>query len=184
MHLGPCLLSREDIAETVGTLAREISDDYRDLVSEDNPLLLVGILKGAVIFMSDLVRELSVPVSLDFMAVSSYGASTESTGVVRILHDLDTPIEDRHVIIVEDIVDTGLTLQYLREHFGSRGPASLRVVALLDKPERRSANVDVEYVGRAIPDDFVVGYGLDWDQKYRDLPCVRIVCDDDEEGSG
>ncbi len=183
MHLGPCLLSREEIAETVAALAREISDDYRDRVSEESPLLLVGILKGAVVFMSDLMRELSIPVSLDFMAVSSYGASTESTGVVRILHDLDTPIEHRHVIIVEDIVDTGLTLQYLREHFKSRGPASLRVVALLDKPERRSANVAVEYVGRAIPDDFVVGYGLDWDQKYRDLPCVRIVCDDEGEGS-
>ncbi len=175
MRLGPCLVSEGEVRETVARLAREISDDYRDLVTEEQPLLLVGILKGAVVFMSDLVRALSVPVSLDFMAVSSYGDSTSSSGVVRILHDLDTPLEDRHVLLVEDIVDTGLTLKYLREHFSARSPASLGVVALLDKPERRTVDVPVEYVGRAIPDRFVVGYGLDWNQRHRGLPCVKMV---------
>lgn len=175
MRLGPCLVSEGEIRETVARLAREISGDYRDLVSEENPLLLVGILKGAVIFMCDLARALNIPVSMDFMAVSSYGHSTFSSGVVRILHDLDTPLEGRHVLLVEDIVDTGLTLNYLREHFAARSPASLGVVALLDKPERRMIDVPVDYVGKCIPDRFVVGYGLDWNQRHRGLPCVRLV---------
>ncbi len=182
MHLGSCLVGEDEITEIVERLAREISGHYESLVSEENPLLLVGILKGAVVFLSDLARALDVPVSLDFMAVSSYGASTDSSGVVRILHDLDTPIEDRHVLIVEDIVDTGLTLQYLREHFSARGPASIGVVAFLDKPDRRAVDVAVEYVGRSIPDEFVVGYGLDWNQRHRALPCVRVIEEMSSEG--
>ncbi len=182
MRLGRCLVDEEEISAIVTSLAAEISAHYADLVTEESPLLLIGILKGAVVFMSDLARALSIPVSLDFMAVSSYGSSTTSSGVVRILHDLESPIEDRHVLIVEDIVDTGLTLRYLREHFATRGPASVGVVAFLDKPERRAIDVSVEYVGRAIPDEFVVGYGLDWNQRYRALPCVRVIEDLSNEG--
>ena len=172
---GDCLLSEERIHLVVEQLAETISNDYKDLVSVEDPLLLVGILKGAVIFMADLARALTVPTAMDFMAVSSYGASTSSSGVVRILHDLDTVVEGRHVLIVEDIVDTGLTLKYLREHLESRNPEDLRICSLLDKPSRRRADVAVEYVGVAIPDEFVIGYGLDWDEKYRDLACVRVL---------
>ena len=174
-----CLISQCEINRLVKGLALRISDDYRDRVRLDNPLLMVGILKGAVIFLSDLVRQMDIPTSLDFMAVSSYGASTTSSGVVRILHDLDASIEGRHVMVVEDIVDTGLTLQYLKNHLASRGPRSLRVCVLLDKPERRQALVDVDYCGQEIPDKFVVGYGLDYDEKYRDLPHVAVVRDDE-----
>ncbi len=172
---GKCLVSKAQIDALVCRLAKEISDDYKQRVSIEEPLLLVGILKGAVIFMSDLARALTIPAAMDFMAVSSYGASTTSSGIVRILHDLDTSLENRHVLVVEDIVDTGLTLNYLREHLGARQPKDLRIVSLLDKPERRLTDVTIDYVGMEIPDEFVVGYGLDWDEKFRNLPCVRVL---------
>ncbi|MFO8060838.1 MAG: hypoxanthine phosphoribosyltransferase [Bacillota bacterium] len=170
-----CLICRDELKEMVQRLGDEISRDYRDEVSVHDPLLLVGILKGAIVFMADLARSMSVPTAFDFMAVSSYGVSTTSSGVVRILYDLDTSIEGRHVIVVEDIVDTGLTLRYIRDHLASRNPQSLKVCALLDKPERREVPVRVDYCGRQIPDEFVVGYGLDVGERYRDLPHVAVV---------
>ena len=156
-------ISQQDIASKVKEMAEAISADYKG--SEP---VLIGVLKGAVIFMSDLIRELSVPVEIDFMAVSSYGASTESSGIVRILKDLEQSIEGRDVLIIEDIVDTGLTLQYLKESLGQRKPASLKVVAFLDKPERRQVSIEADYRGFVIPDEFVVGYGLDFSERYRE----------------
>ncbi len=170
-----CLIGRDEICRMVRRLAGEISADYANLVETEEPLVMVGILKGAAVFLSDLVREMSIPTAMDFMAVSSYGASTTSSGVVRILHDLGSPIQDRHVIIVEDIVDTGLTLQYLKQHLAGREPASLHVCALLDKPERREVAVDIDYLGCEVPDEFLVGYGLDLDERYRDLPHVAVI---------
>lgn len=161
------LLDRGRIEGRVRELAKMISEDYQGRVP-----LMVGILKGAVIFLSDLARALDIPVALDFMAVSSYGQSSETSGVVRILKDLDENIEGRDVIIVEDIVDTGLTLRYLCDALKARNPASLRVCALLDKPSRRLVEVDVHYRGFEIPDAFVVGYGLDYQERYRSLPHV------------
>ena len=174
-----CLICEDELRQMVENLGFEISRDYQDEVRVESPLLLVGILKGAVVFMADLARSMTVPTAFDFMAVSSYGASTTSSGVVRILHDLDTSIEGRHVIIVEDIVDTGLTLRYLRDHLASRGPRSLKVCALLDKTERREVPVRVDYCGRQIPDKFVVGYGLDYAERYRDLPYIAVVTQTD-----
>jgi hypoxanthine phosphoribosyltransferase len=161
------LLDRGRIEGRVRELAKTISEDYQGRVP-----LMVGILKGAVIFLSDLARALDIPVALDFMAVSSYGQSNETSGVVRILKDLDENIEGRDVIIVEDIVDTGLTLRYLCDALKARNPASLRVCVLLDKPSRRLVEVDVHYRGFEIPDAFVVGYGLDYQERYRSLPHV------------
>lgn len=169
------LISQEEISQTVERLAVAISADYRNRVTVARPLLLVGILKGAVVFLSDLARALAIPTAIDFMAVASYGSSTTSSGVVRILHDLSTSIEDRHVLIVEDIVDTGLTLSYLCRHLASRNPESLGVCVLLDKPDRREIAVRLDYCGLQIPDEFVVGYGLDHDERYRDLPFVAVV---------
>ncbi len=174
-----CLICEDELRQMVENLGFEISRDYQDEVRVESPLLLVGILKGAVVFMADLARSMTVPTAFDFMAVSSYGASTTSSGVVRILHDLDTSIEGRHVIIVEDIVDTGLTLRYLRDHLASRGPRSLKVCVLLDKAERREVPVRVDYCGRQIPDEFVVGYGLDYAERYRDLPYIAVVTQTD-----
>ena len=164
------LLSAVDIRAKVAELGRKISEDY-----QGKELIVVGILKGAAIFCSDLLREITVPVSLDFMAVSSYGASTKSTGVMRILKDLDESIQGKHVLLVEDIVDTGLTLNYLREYLEGRNPASLKVCVLLDKPSRRKTEVAVEYRGFEIPDEFVVGYGLDYAEKYRNLPYISVL---------
>ena len=161
------LLDRHRIEDRVRELAKAISQDYQGQVP-----LMVGILKGAVIFLSDLARAIDIPVALDFMAVSSYGQSSETSGVVRILKDLDENIEGRDVIIVEDIVDTGLTLRYLYDALKARNPASLRVCVLLDKPSRRLVEVDVHYKGFEIPDAFVVGYGLDYQERYRNLPHV------------
>ncbi|MEW6080253.1 MAG: hypoxanthine phosphoribosyltransferase [Bacillota bacterium] len=161
------LLDRGRIEGRVRELAKMISEDYQGRVP-----LMVGILKGAVIFLSDLARALDIPVALDFMAVSSYGQSSETSGVVRILKDLDENIEGRDVIVVEDIVDTGLTLRYLCDALKARNPASLRVCVLLDKPSRRLVEVDVHYRGFEIPDAFVVGYGLDYQERYRSLPHV------------
>jgi hypoxanthine phosphoribosyltransferase len=164
------LLTQEEIREKVKHLAAAINQDYRG-----KEPLLVCVLKGAVVFLSDFMRFLSIPVEIDFMAVSSYGDSTVSSGVVRILKDLETSIERRDVIIVEDIIDTGLTLSYLQENLLSRNPRSLKIVTLLDKPERRVADVEPDYCGFCIPDEFVVGYGLDYNEKYRNLPDVCIL---------
>lgn len=164
------LLSAEDIEKRVGELADLISEDYRG-----RKPLLIGVLKGAVIFMSDLIRHIKIPVEIDFMAVSSYGADTASSGVVRILKDLEQSIQGKDVLIVEDIVDTGLTLNYLRENLISRGPASLKVVTLLDKPDRRKVAFDPDYCGFQIPDKFVIGYGLDFNEDYRQLADLCVL---------
>lgn len=164
------LLSAEEIRAQVAELGRKISEDY-----QGKELVVVGILKGAAIFCADLLRQITVPVAIDFMAVSSYGASTKSSGVMRILKDLDESIEGKHVLLVEDIVDTGLTLNYLREYLEGRNPASLRVCVLLDKPSRRKTDITVEYRGFEIPDEFVVGYGLDYAEKYRNLPYISVL---------
>ncbi len=164
------ILSREKIEQRVAELAEEISRDYRE-----HPPLLICVLKGAVIFLSDLMRFLKIPVEVDFMAVSSYGSATASSGVVRILKDLDQSIQGRDVLIVEDIVDTGLTLNYLRENLASRQPRSLKVVTLLDKPSRRKVPFDPDYCGFTIPDRFVVGYGLDFNEQYRQLPDICVL---------
>jgi len=165
-----CLISREQIAEKVALLGQQISGDYRG-----KDLIVVGILKGAVVFLSDLIREISIPLYIDFMAVSSYGSSTESSGVVRILNDLDMSIEGMHVLIVEDIVDTGLTLKYLVENLKNRKAASVKVCTLLEKPARRKVKVDLDYNGFVIPDEFAVGYGLDYNKKYRNLPGIYVL---------
>lgn len=165
------LLSEAEIAARITELGARISADYRD----SGDLLLVGVLKGCAMFMVDLARTIDLPLSLDFIAVASYGASTESSGVVRLLKDLDTDLAGRHVLIVEDIIDSGLTLAYLREQLLRRNPASLRICTLLNKPERRKADVPVEYIGFDIPNEFVVGYGLDYAERYRNLPFVGIL---------
>ncbi len=164
------LLSKEEITKKVNEMAQAISGDY-----DGKNLLIVGILKGAMIFMADLVRAMSIDVQFDFMAVSSYGISSRSTGVVRIIKDLDQNIQGRHILVVEDIVDTGLTLNYLLEILKAREPASVRLCALLDKPSRREVNVPVDYNGFSIPDEFVVGYGLDYNEKYRNLPEICVL---------
>ncbi|HOL18317.1 MAG TPA: hypoxanthine phosphoribosyltransferase [Bacillota bacterium] len=171
------LLSREKIALRVAELADDISRDYRE-----QPPLLICVLKGAVIFMSDLMRLLKIPVEIDFMAVSSYGSATASSGVVRILKDLEQSIQGRDVLIVEDIVDTGLTLNYLRENLASRQPRSLKVVTLLDKPSRRRVSFNPDYCGFAIPDRFVVGYGLDFNEQYRYLPDICVLHNEANSG--
>ena len=165
------MISKEQIQAKLEQLGKIISNDYRD----KQDILMVGVLKGAVIFMSDLVRYIDIPVHLDFMAVSSYGTSTESSGVVRILKDLDKSVEGKNIIIVEDIIDSGLTLSYLSDILRSRKPASLKICTLLDKPSRRKANITVDYLGFEIPDYFVVGYGLDYAGKYRNLPDICIL---------
>ena len=168
--IGSVLVSREELQAKVAELGARISADYAG-----KELLLVGVLKGAVFFMADLARHIAVPVALDFMAVSSYGSSTDSSGVVRILKDLDTTIEGRHVIIVEDIIDSGLTLSYLMKNLRSRRPASLEVCALLTKPSRRRVDIGCRYVGFEIPNLFVVGYGLDFAERYRTLDYVASL---------
>jgi hypoxanthine phosphoribosyltransferase len=165
--IGEILVQQDDLTHRVRQLAEEISRDY-----EGRDLLLVGVLKGAVFFVSDLMRHLAVPVELDFMAVASYGSSTDSSGVVRILKDLDRPIEGREVLIVEDIVDSGLTLSYLLRTLRAREPRSLEVCALLTKPERRKVDLPIRYVGFEIPNQFVIGYGLDHAERFRNLPYV------------
>jgi hypoxanthine phosphoribosyltransferase len=161
------LVTGEALQARVAELGAELSRDYAD-----TDLLLVGVLKGAVFFMADLVRQMTVPCEIDFMAVSSYGNSTDSSGVVRILKDLDANIEGRDVLIVEDIVDSGLTLSYLRKNLAARGPASLEVCALLLKEGLQHSDLDLRYVGFRIPPEFVVGYGLDIGERYRNLPAV------------
>ena len=164
------LVSEEQISAKVKELGEKIARDY-----EGKDLVMVGVLKGAVVFLSDLMRQIKLPLSFDFVAISSYGSTTSSSGVVRILKDLDEPVESKHVLIVEDIVDTGLTLDYLGEYLRARNVASLKVVALLDKPSRRKTEVQIDYLGFQVPDEFVVGYGLDYAQKYRSLPFIGVL---------
>jgi hypoxanthine phosphoribosyltransferase len=164
------LIDRDVLQRRIEELGEEISADYAG-----RDLLLIGVLKGAVFFMADLMRNLTIPCEIDFMAISSYGDSTDSSGVVRILKDLDINIEGRDVLIVEDIIDSGLTLSYLMRNLEAREPASLEICSLLTKPDRREADVPVRYVGFEIPNRFVIGYGLDFGERYRNLPYVGVL---------
>jgi hypoxanthine phosphoribosyltransferase len=168
--IGETLVAGDDLQRRVAELGEQISADY-----EGRDLLMVGVLKGAVIFLADLMRHVTVPCEIDFMAVSSYGSQTQSSGVVRILKDLDAPIEGRHVLIVEDIIDSGLTLQYLMRNLNARAPASLEACALLTKPERLRVDLEPRYVGFRIANRFAVGYGLDHAQRYRNLDYVAAL---------
>jgi hypoxanthine phosphoribosyltransferase len=170
--IGEVLVETEKLQGRVAELGAEISADY-----EGRDLVMIGILKGAVLFIADLMRHLTVPCEVDFMAVSSYGSETDSSGVVRILKDLDAPIEGRHVLIVEDIIDSGLTLQYLLRTLRARNPASLEVCSLLAKPNRRRVELPIRYLGFEIPNTYVIGYGLDYAQKYRNLEFVAVLKD-------
>jgi hypoxanthine phosphoribosyltransferase len=169
-RIGEILVQADDLKNRVRALGQEISRDYAD-----RDLLLVGVLKGAVFFLADLMRHIDIACEVDFMAVASYGSATDSSGVVRILKDLDRAIAGRHVLIVEDIVDSGLTLQYLMRNLGARDPASLEVCALLTKPERRKVELPIRYVGFEIPNRFAIGYGLDHDEHLRNLPYVAAL---------
>jgi len=164
------LLSEREIARMINRLGREISRDYKG-----KNLLLVSILKGSVVTMADLMRAITIPCAIDFMVVSSYGSGTQTSGAVKIVKDLDIPIEDYDIVLVEDILDSGVTLNYLRELLMGRNPRSIKICTLLDKPDRRRVDIKPDYVGTAIPDAFVVGYGLDYAEKYRNLPYVGIL---------
>lgn len=164
------LISEEELENKVKALGAKIAADYKN-----KDLLLVCVLKGAVIFVSDLMRTIDLPLDIDFMAISSYGSNTKSSGVVRILKDLNASIEGRHVLIVEDIIDSGLTLSYLVDNLKSRGPASVEICTILDKPDRRVADLEIKYIGFQVPDEFVVGYGLDYAEKYRNLPYIAVL---------
>lgn len=164
------LISKEDIAKRIKEMGEQISKDY-----EGKEVCIIPVLKGAAFFGCELAKNISIPVTIDFMATSSYGASTSSTGDVKIKKDLDLSIEGKHVIIVEDIIDSGHTLHFLTELFSTRKVKSVKLCALLDKPERREVDVDMDYIGFSIPNEFVVGYGLDYDQKYRNLPYIGVV---------
>nr|WP_318682927.1 hypoxanthine phosphoribosyltransferase [uncultured Acetatifactor sp.] len=164
------LLSEEEVDQRIQAIGEQISRDYRG-----KQVHLVCVLKGGSFFMCELAKRITVPVSLDFMSVSSYGSDTKSSGVVKIVKDLDESLKDKDVIVVEDIVDSGRTLSYLLEMLRDRGPRSLRLCTLLDKPERRVVDVNVDYTGFEIPDEFVVGYGLDYDQRYRNLPYIGVI---------
>ena len=170
--IGETLVGREELQRRIAELGAELSRDYRG-----RDLFMVGVLKGAVLFLADLMRHIEVPCEIDFMAVSSYGSQTHTSGVVRILKDLDASIEGRHVLIVEDIIDSGLTLQYLMRNLRARRPASLEVCALLTKPERLRVDLSPRYVGFEIPDRFAIGYGLDHAQRYRNLDYVAALAD-------
>ncbi|MEZ5158219.1 MAG: hypoxanthine phosphoribosyltransferase [Candidatus Nanopelagicales bacterium] len=171
------LISAEELQARLGQLAAQVDADYRD-----KDLLIVGVLKGAVMVVADFIRALTIPVEMDWMAVSSYGSSTKSSGVVRILKDLDADLSGRHVLIVEDILDSGLTLSWLLRNLRSRGAASVEVLTLLRKPDAMRTEVDVRYLGFDIPNDFVVGYGLDYAEKYRNLDCVAKLSPSVYEG--
>lgn len=166
------LLTEEQMQARIRELGAQITQDYAGL----NPLL-IGVLKGACLFLSDLMRAIDTRLAVEFMAISSYGSSTRTSGEVRIMKDLDVPIEGRHILVVEDIVDTGLTLSYLLANLESRGAASVKLAALLDKHERRQREVKIDYLGFPIPDEFVVGYGLDFAERYRNLPFIAVLKD-------
>ena len=164
------LISEEEMDKKIRALGERISKDY-----EGRQVHMIGVLKGASFFMCELAKRITVPVSIDFMAVSSYGSSTKSSGIVRIVKDLDEPLMDKDVLVVEDIVDSGRTLNYLQELFPDRGCRTIRFCTLLDKPDRRVVDLDIDYVGFVIPDEFVVGYGMDYDQRYRNLPYIGTM---------
>ena len=170
------LLSEEDVDKRIQEIGEQISKDYAG-----KQVHLVCVLKGGVFFLCELAKRITVPVSMDFMSVSSYGSATKSSGVVKIVKDLDEPLKDKDVLVVEDIVDSGRTLSYLLDMLRDRGPKSIKLCTLLDKPERRVVDVNVDYTGFSIPDEFVVGYGLDYDQRYRNLPFIGAVEFDGEE---
>lgn len=167
------IISRDELSAKTKELAARISEDYKG-----DDLLLVGVLKGGFMFLADLARELTIDVSVDFISCSSYGNATVSSGVVRILKDIDYDITGKHVLLVEDLVDTGLTLNYLKDLFTAKGCASVKVCAILDKPSRRKVELEADYDGIIIPDAFVVGYGLDYAEKFRNLPDVCVICDE------
>jgi hypoxanthine phosphoribosyltransferase len=169
-HIAKVLLTEEQIKAKVKELGQKITEDYRG-----KNLMIIGILKGAVVFLADLVREIRAPLKIDFMAVSSYGRSTRTSGVVRILKDLEGDISNYDVLIVEDIIDTGLTLSYIKENIASRNPASLKICAIFDKPSRRKVKLEADYSGFVVPDEFVVGYGLDFNGLYRNLPYAGVL---------
>lgn len=164
------LYSREYLEGIVEELGRRISEDYRG-----KDLLMVSILKGSVVFMADLMRAITIPCSIDFMSVSSYGSGTKTSGVVKIIKDLDINLEGRDLLLVEDILDSGMTLHYIRDMLSQRHPNGIRICTLFDKPERRSVDITADYFGAVVPDAFIVGYGLDYDEKYRNLPYVGIL---------
>ena len=164
------MLSEEKVNARIAELAKQISEDYAG-----RSVHLICILKGSIFFTCELAKRITVPVTMDFMSVSSYGDDTKSSGVVKMVKDLDEPLQGRDVLVIEDIIDSGRTLSYLLENLGSRNPASLRLCTLLDKPERRVKDVKVDYTGFEIPDEFVVGYGLDYAQRYRNLPYIGVV---------
>ncbi len=169
--LSKILVTREEIAEAVYALGRRITEDYKD----SKELLMVGILKGSVVFFSDLMRAVDLPLKTEFMAVSSYGAATKTSGVVNLVKDLTVDITGMDVLIVEDIVDSGMTLSYLKKYLSTRGAASIKIATLLDKPERRRVDLKADYFCFTIPDEFVVGYGLDYAEKYRNLPDIGVL---------
>lgn len=164
------LLSEDEIREKVRELGGKITADYKN-----SNLMLVTVLKGAVVFLADLMRQIDVPAEIDFMVVSSYGSGVKSSGVVKIVKDLDVPLAGKDILIVEDILDSGLTLSYIKELLESRGPRSIRIATLLDKPSRRKVDLVADYIGFSVPDEFVIGYGLDYDEKYRNLPYIGIL---------
>jgi hypoxanthine phosphoribosyltransferase len=164
------LIPREEIAKKVKELGKKISEDY-----EKSELILIGVLKGAFIFLADLMREITIPTDMDLISVSSYANDTESSGIVRIIKDVDINISNKHVLIVEDIVDTGLTLKHLKELFKTRGPKSVKICAIFDKPSRRRVNIEVDYRGIEIPNEYVIGYGLDYMGKFRNLPDLCVL---------
>ncbi len=164
------LIPEKEIAKAVAKLGKQISRDY-----EGKDLIMVSVLKGSVVFMADLMRHITIPCSIDFMSVSSYGAGTKTSGVVKIVKDLDAQLAGRHLLIIEDILDSGLTLSYLSKMLRDRGAESIRIATLLDKPDRRQANIKADYFCFSVPDKFVVGYGLDYDEKYRNLPFVGVL---------
>jgi hypoxanthine phosphoribosyltransferase len=174
-EIASVLVTEQQINDKITELAEQVAADYGPKAGASGDLLLIGVLKGAVMFMTDFARALPLPTQLEFMAVSSYGSATSSSGVVRILKDLDRDITDRDVLIVEDIVDSGLTLSWLLKNLASRNPASLEVVSLLRKPEASKVDVPVKYIGFDIPNEFVVGYGLDYAERYRDLPYIGTL---------
>ena len=167
------MILREEIEKKIKDLATEIQKDFKD-----QEIICIGLLKGSVLFMSDLIKELDIPLSIDFMSVSSYGSGTSTTGVVKILKDTDFDVKDKKLLIIEDIIDSGLTLKYVKEFLMSKGAQSVNICTLLDKPDRRKVDIKSDYTGFVIPDEFVVGYGLDFDQKYRNLPYIgKVVMD-------
>ena len=164
------LLSEQEIADKVAEMGKQISEDYKG-----GNLMLVTVLKGAVVFLADLMRKIDIHAEIDFMVVSSYGAGVKSSGVVKIIKDLDVALEGKDILIIEDILDSGLTLNYIKELLQSRNPASIKIAALLDKPSRRKVDLQADYVGFVVPDEFVIGYGLDFDEKYRNLPYIGVL---------